>query len=184
MQDKAIQLDQFGQPFFFRLPDGRRDKRTWQGLCFSILVAMAIGFYASTQFINLVDYGSNTIMVSTKDSYFDMEYEFGTQDGFMIAFGLTTYDDDYEVTEDPQYGQLKAYYKSWGEDGQPGIVWTEVPSSPCTENQLKEGNLFYPVHKNSAFDLMAYHKKFKCVDKEQLTVHGDYNSATAQAFVI
>ena len=65
------------------------------------MVALAIGFYASIQFINLITYGSNTIMVSSRDSHFDTEYEFGTKDGLMIAFGLTAYDDNYELTEDP-----------------------------------------------------------------------------------
>ena len=127
-------MDQFGQPFFFRLPDGRRDKRTWQGLCFSVIVAIAICLYAMGQFLNLVTYGSNTIMVSSRDSFFDTEFEFKTDDGLMIAFGLATYDENYGETEDPTYGQLKAYYKTWGMSDSPGIVWQELPTKQCTQN--------------------------------------------------
>ena len=53
-------------------------------------------------------------MPSTQDSYFDSDFKFKTEDGMMIAFGLTAYDNDFEVTEDETYGQLKAYHKSWG----------------------------------------------------------------------
>ena len=52
----------------------------------------------------------------------------------MIAFGLTAYDNDFEVTEDATYGQLKAYYKSWGdEENDLQIVWQEIPTSQCSE---------------------------------------------------
>ena len=68
------------------------------------IVAIAICFYALGQFLNLVTYGSNTIMVSSRDSFFDTEFEFQTDDGLMIAFGLATYDENYKETEDPTYG--------------------------------------------------------------------------------
>ena len=87
-------MDFFGQPFFFRLPDGRRDRRTWQGLFFTVIISLAIIFYASIQFINLIKYGDNTIMVSQKDSYFDSNFEFTTDNGLMVAFGLTAYDNN------------------------------------------------------------------------------------------
>ena len=100
LSERAQQLDQFGTPFAFRLPDGRRDKRSWQGVCFSIVVAIAIFFYAAIQFEKLINYGSTTIMVSSRDAYFDTDFEFTTDDGLMIAFGLTAYDDNYEPIED------------------------------------------------------------------------------------
>ena len=33
-------------------------------------------------------------MVSLRDSYFDTDYEFTTDDGLMMAFALTYYDDN------------------------------------------------------------------------------------------
>ena len=32
----------------------------------------------------------------------------------MLAFALTAYDDETESIEDPDIGELKAYYKTWG----------------------------------------------------------------------
>ena len=102
------------------------------GLCFTIVVSIAIVFYASVQFVRLVSFGDNTIMVSSRDSFFPTDFEFTTDDGLMIAFGLTAYDENYESIEDDDYGTLKAFYKTWGMKDAPGEQFTEVPTSFCT----------------------------------------------------
>jgi len=33
-------------------------------------------------------------MVSVRDSFYDSDFEFTTDDGLMIAFGITAYDDN------------------------------------------------------------------------------------------
>ena len=50
----------------------------------------------------------------------------------MLAFGITAYDDDFENIEDSDYGELKAYYKTWGFEDQPGVDFVEIPTTPCT----------------------------------------------------
>ena len=75
-------------------------------------------------------------MVSTRDSFFDTDFEFTTDTGLMIAFGLTAYDDNLEPIEDPRYGELKAYYKTWGMNDALGVEFTELPTVPCTKKQL------------------------------------------------
>ena len=39
---------------------------------------------------------------------------------WLVAYGVTTYDDDREVTEDPDYGVVKAKKVTWGLDDIPG----------------------------------------------------------------
>ena len=68
-------------------------------------------------------------MVSQRDNFFPTDFEFKTDDGLMLAFGLTAYDDDYESIEDATYGALKAYYKTWGQADQPGVGWEEIPTT-------------------------------------------------------
>ena len=53
-------------------------------------------------------------MVSTRDAFFDTDHELTSDEGLQIAFGLTAFDDNRNPIEDPEYGQLKPYYKSWG----------------------------------------------------------------------
>ena len=54
----------------------------------------------------------------------------------MLAFGITAYDDNYENIEDADYGDLKAYYKTWGFEDAPGERYTEVVTNQCTKEQL------------------------------------------------
>ena len=44
----------------------------------------------------------------------------------MIAFGITAYDDNYESIEDADYGDLKAFYKTWGFEDAPGEQFIEI----------------------------------------------------------
>ena len=55
-----------------------------------------------------------------EDSHFNSTFVFSTDDGLNFAYGVTTYDDDQEVTEDPDYGVVKAKITSWGLTNIPG----------------------------------------------------------------
>ena len=47
-----------------------------------------------------------------------------------------------------------------------------------------ENSLFYPRHKNSLNDLKNFHKRFRCVNSNFLSIRGDYNSAKTRSFAI
>ena len=107
------------------------------------------------------------------------------------AFGITAYDSNPELIEDPSYGVLKAYYKSWGIKKQvKGVDFEELPTRPCTatelhiKNETDSKSRFYKPHANSISDLTFYNKKLKCLDTENLELQGDYNSPRARSFVI
>ncbi len=68
-------------------------------------------------------------MVSERDNYFDTDFEMTTQDGLMLAFGITAYDENYDLIDEPDYGELKAYYKTWGLKEAVGVEFTEIPTS-------------------------------------------------------
>ena len=86
------------------------------------------------QCIKLVDYGDNIIMMSLRDNYFSTNFEMTSDEGLMLAFGITTYDDeDYEQVDEPDYGELKAYYKTWGLKDAQGVEFTEIPTTQCTK---------------------------------------------------
>ena len=76
-------------------------------------------------------------MVSTRDSYFSSEFEFTTDNGLMIAFGLTDYQNNREPIEDADYGTLRAYYKYWGMEGDDAqVYWQQLEAKTCTPEQL------------------------------------------------
>ena len=76
--------------------------------------------------IRLLEFGEPTIMTSVRDSYFDTDYEFTSDEGLMFAFAITEYDDNPEPIEDPSYGLVKAYYKSWGIKEGIGVDFEEL----------------------------------------------------------
>ena len=47
------------------------------------------------------------------ENYFSSNEKFTTDDGFQIAAGLTEYDGSSKVIEDPTFGTLKMYHKTW-----------------------------------------------------------------------
>ena len=74
-------------------------------------------------------------MISSRDAYFDSDFEFS--EDLMYAFGITAYDSNREPIEDPSYGVLKPYYKSWGiKAGIGGVDWEPLPTKECTEAML------------------------------------------------
>lgn len=130
---------------------------------------MTIIFYATMQLIKLKNFGEPAIMTSVRDNYFESTDEFTTKEGLFIAFALSDYTDDTEPIEDASYGQLKAYYKTWGLDENQGVNFEPLASRQCTKEQLgltkgdtnKESkSLFFPLHKQSKSDLEFYYKRF------------------------
>ena len=86
--------------------------------------------------MKLSEFDDPSIMVSTRDAYFDTDYEFKTDAGFQIAFALTPYDSNPNPVEQPEYGILKAYYKSWGIKDSNDVHWDELETDYCTREQL------------------------------------------------
>ena len=114
-------------------------------------------------------------------SHFSQEEEFTTEvDGIMFAFGITAYDSNQEIIEDPTYGTLKAYYKTWGL-GESGTNFEPLATSQCTRAQLglpkEDGDtesdysvppLFYDYNANGINDVKFYYKKLKCIDSGEV----------------
>ena len=114
----------------------------------------------------------------------------------MLAFALTAYDDETESIEDPDIGELKAYYKTWGyptEDEVLSEQLTLLETRQCTYEELgikKDGTpaektgLFYRTHSNSLNDLKYYNRKFKCFALPNISIHGDYNTSMSKNIII
>ena len=66
------------------------------------------------QIIKLTSFDETDIMMSERDSYFDQDFK--TDNDMWYAFGITAYDSNPEIIEDPSIGVLNAYYKTWGLD--------------------------------------------------------------------
>ena len=77
------------------------------------------------------------------------------------------------------------HYK-WGEnaDGSNFAGRKPLKSHPCTREELGlEGDpsqsKFLPINENFRGNIEFYHKKFLCLEKEDLVVYGDFGTARA-----
>ena len=107
-------------------------------------------------------------MLSARDSFFDSD-EIHSR-GLSYAFGITAYDSNPDPIEDPSYGVVLPYYKSWGLKNSSGVDFEPLPLRECTEAELHVNNetdpnsQFYKPHSSSVGDLSFYWKKLKCID--------------------
>ena len=81
------------------------------------------------------------------------------------------------MIEDPTYGILKPYYKSWGiKESVKGVDFEPLATRECTKAELHIHNetdpksKFYKPHVNSVSDLSFYYRKLKCMDADKIEV--------------
>ena len=100
-----------------------------------------------------------------------------------LAAALTEYDDEQEIIERPEYGELILEQYSWGNDGELGSKSTAIDYDYCTDEQLglsdeasDDEPWVYPIYKSSLGEVTTWKKKFKCIKKEDMIIWGDFNS--------
>ena len=102
---------------------------------------MLVLVYGSFKFRQLINTEEYNVTESNQFDYFDEWSEFGHANKFGLAAGLIAWDRDGKILEDPTFGILKFYRKSWTIDSI-GEPFVELPTHYCNEKDLSE--LFYP----------------------------------------
>ena len=128
IEQYAKKLDCFGAEFNFNLPEEGYKIRTCSGMVVTFCVLIIIIFYGTMQFLRLMNTEQPSVMISVRDHYFDVDDEFTSDEGLMLAFGITAFDINYESIEDASYGQIKAYYKTWGLGDDYAVKFEEIES--------------------------------------------------------
>ena len=143
----------------------------------------------------MVNYLDNTIQEPVESKYFDIDYTYGNQDGWRVAFGITAYDknsDQRPFTD--KFGTLKAYTKIWGEKDENGefkpTYFKEHKTRQCEKDDInldgdvnQDGYLFWKPVEEALADLKRFYPVLQCIEEEN-TIMGDYNSAAARMLVI
>ena len=123
------------------------------------------------------------------EGVFTYEDTFTAEEGLFIAAALTEYDDNTEVIEDKQFGELVIEHYGWGYEGALGTKSTSLKEHYCSDAELglasqaetdSTGSSIYPIFESSKKEVQTWKKKFKCIPREDLIIWGDYNSAKAQ----
>ena len=187
--DSVLKFDAFAEPFNFMIPQQKgKAFRSYKGCIITVVLMVTLIFYGAMQSIKLFTFDEADVMVSTRDAYFDQEYIYSQ--GLMYSFGISNYDTNYEPIEDPSYGVLKPYYKSWGIKEEGTVDFEEIPTRECSETEFHingktdKDSLFFEPSSNLGSDIAFYYKKLKCLDVESIEVQGDYNSPKARSFTI
>ena len=115
LKDKALDLDQFGTSFNFKLPEGKDTLNTMVGSITSVTIVVIVIFYASLQMHRLTRFGENLVTTYVIDSNFSEDFVVSTETkGLKFAFALTAYDNNYDYVDESEYGHVSAMFVQWG----------------------------------------------------------------------
>ena len=78
---KVHKIDQYGRAFSFYLPGGKKSQKSFHGCWISVVSLFIVIFYSMMQLMKLMEFGDPSIMVSSRDAYFDTDYELNTDTG-------------------------------------------------------------------------------------------------------
>ena len=165
-----------------KLDGGQRSKQSYMGAFLTIMIALTtfLFFYAKT--MTIVEKHDVDIMSAVIDHAIDINDQFTADHGFFISAGLTQYDSNRTLTEDARYGELVFEKLGWGVEGISAYE-TQLASHFCTDEELginrTENTVMFPLVSFSEAEVITYRNKFRCIDRDDLMVWGDYNSAKA-----
>lgn len=119
--------------------------------------------------------------------------KFSAAKGLFVAAALTAYDSVEESIEEPRFGELVIEHYEWGNGGildNSGVG--KLDNYACSEEELglvddessSEKFRTFPIYEGSRQEVKIWKNKFKCVDREQQVIWGDYNSVKAQQIAI
>ena len=170
-----------------KIDKGHSIMTTSVGSIFSIILFIIVGMYALQKTNIMIMKTDDYVMTSTQDSFFDLDYKFGFEQGFNIAVAFTAFDDEKENILRPEIGRIVYRQYKWGFEANDRYKLTQdyLPTHTCTKQELgidqQSENSFYPLKDEGYFQTMkGYQKKFVCIDKEQLYLKGDFDSEKAR----
>ena len=83
-------------------------------------------------------YDETNIIISSHHDYFNQNFTLSSSDHeFTLAYAFIAFDEADPVEDISRYGEVKAFYKRWGNPGDPvGTTFHELSTRPCTEAEL------------------------------------------------
>ena len=93
-QRKILVFDFYKRPFFFFLPDGHSQYRTFIGAILSIMTTVLVITYAGFKIRDLMNRYDYKIQVRNENTWYDDFDRLENSQGFMFAARMTTYSTD------------------------------------------------------------------------------------------
>ena len=184
---KMLEHDSFNYTFQMKLDKGITGLTTVSGLCLTLLLGLVMVSFALQKSWAMFTKKYIDIKTSSTMNYYDHAHVFDAEQGLEVAIGFTAYDNNREVILDKSIGELAFIAYEWGEDeaGNVFVKRERIPSYQCTKDELGLGSSdsesrFYPAYATHQFSLEKIQKKFRCIDKENMYIYGDWNSKRAR----
>ena len=182
-----LAVDQFGTPFNWRIHYNFTSYKTICGFILTLLMLIPIIPFAVYKYQVMRNYGETNIVISMQQDHFGEDNSITTEkNNFTVAFAFVAFDSPDLGDDISEYGEVKAFYKRWGEPNKPGTHYYEVASRPCTVEDLGlegDNSKFWPLSDNAQKSVEAYKDKLQCID-DDIEVRGAYNSDVTQSLSI
>mmetsp|Transcript_10769 Transcript_10769/g.13475 ORF Transcript_10769/g.13475 Transcript_10769/m.13475 type:complete len:260 (+) Transcript_10769:65-844(+) len=182
---RARKMDSFAEGFQMKFDHGETHYGSLGGFACTLFLIISLLGFAYTKMQTLLQRKDTDIIEAFQESHFPDHERFNAEnDGFFVAAALTNYDSNTEIIEKPEYGELLIEHYGWG-NADDGYSYGShaLNNHYCTDEDLgferTDQTVIYPIFERSIPEVQIYKKKFKCINKESLTIWGDYNSAKA-----
>ena len=86
--EKALVLDIYGRPFYFRLPKGRQKYKSLVGSICTIFTLSIVFAYAIYKFELLIQKEEARVQRSVEEEFYDGNFTYTREEGFNVAFAL------------------------------------------------------------------------------------------------
>ena len=177
-------MDSFAESAKIRISQEKEKLTSFGGAICTIALAIIVGLFTWTKVLTLIEKQDVDIMSALIEGEVSFEEKFSKKDGFFIAVALTIYDDNEEITEQKEYGELIVEHYGWGYDEDTiGTGGGLLDYDWCTEEELGllqgPNTRAYPILESSRKELQNYRKKFKCIKEDDMVIWGSYNSQKA-----
>ena len=133
----------------------------------TLIMISLVASFAYYRYTVMVGKDDSKILIVHHDNWFTQDFIISTQkDEFQVAFAFIDYDNVGNESNFVQadYGEVKVFYKRWGDEGIPGTHYYDLPTHPCSLEELglegdSDNSLFWPVNPVEKADLQSYAPK-------------------------
>ena len=99
------------------------------------MTVFLVSLYAIYKLHTLVNFGEYKVQERYQLEYHDPLDQFGSEEGFAFAMGLTDFNssgkEPLEPIEDPSIGSIRFFAKNWGDQAPYDDFLHELDSKPC-----------------------------------------------------
>ena len=117
-----------------KIDKGHSILTTSVGSIFSIVLFTIVGLYTFQKTNIMIRKNDDYVMASTQDSFFDLDYRFGYEQGFNVAVAFTAVDEKTENILTPDIGKIVYRQYTWGYNADNLYFVTQdyMPTHTCT----------------------------------------------------